>query len=98
MIRVVSDFVKQPSMLILCDNMACGEYISQPLNTESPEVMNQNIDHIIKILTTLNGWSIGLMGQLCPLHVKKLMEQQKMVIPADKVGATIKNGKLVQLQ
>lgn len=74
MVRIVTEFVPKPSVLILCDNPHCAMTTSVDLDM-GKDVQGQ-MDGIVKSAISLLGWSIGVMGTICPHHVKKAKEAQ----------------------
>jgi hypothetical protein len=73
MIRIVKEFVEQSSILILCDDTGCGNFISRPV--PSYDLLDQSMSAILSDAGK-GGWSIGIMGSYCGPHVQKMMSQK----------------------
>ena len=73
-IRVITELVPAPSILVLCDNAHCGVFASQEVPSPNPTAMQSFI-----AARALEGWSIGIDLQICPAHVNAAKQQQRLI-------------------
>lgn len=75
-IKFVTDFVERPVMVAYCDQ-ACGCYVS--LECADGISVRDNITRFVA-KCDLEGWVIGLLGNLCEKHAAALRDQQRRIV------------------
>jgi len=83
--RIVTQFVPSPRLFLLCDNQNCGNSADRPLDLTVDGNQAQR-DFLTDAST--NGWSIAIMGQLCPQHTEQVRQQQAAYIKAQEEKRT----------
>ncbi len=80
MLRIVSQFVEKPALMLLCDNPNCGVIATTELvlSALSPTPYEQQE---MKFLTECqtHGWALSMRNQFCPQHVKMMLEAASKV-------------------
>jgi hypothetical protein len=74
MIRLVTDFVEKPSVLILCDQPSCGNYASQPFEGDANGAL-----HAFLAARGLEGWVVAIHQHICPSHVQQAKAKHQMI-------------------
>ena len=85
MFRIITQFVLQPRLFLLCDNQICGNSADRALDRTVDG--NQAQRDFLTDATT-NGWSIAVMGQLCPQHTAQAREQQAAYLKVEEEKRT----------
>lgn len=76
MFRIVSDFVEDPTFLLLCDERTCGVFSTAPVATA--EKLRGAADQFINSAKAA-GWVLGVDIHLCPQHVAKLAQARQLI-------------------
>ena len=74
MFRIVTQFVPSPRLFLLCDNQNCGNSADLPLD-RTVDMQQAQRDFLTDAAT--HGWSIAVLGQLCPQHTEQARQQQE---------------------
>jgi hypothetical protein len=77
MLRIITDFVPVPVIMAMCDERTCGCYATA--NVEPPQTIQEAVLGFIEC-RALEGWQMLVTHHLCPAHVKKLKDQQSMIV------------------
>jgi hypothetical protein len=79
MFRIVTAFVENPMLLLICDDRRCGCFATKALPaTASEPDRSAAIEPFIGELMA-QGWILGLDQHLCPQHVKRITEGRRLV-------------------
>lgn len=78
MFRIVTDFVQDPTLLLICDNRHCGCFVTKTIPAKTEAERSAAIEPFIAEVSQ-SGWIIALDQHLCPSHVKKLVEGRRLV-------------------
>ena len=102
MFRIITQFVPQPRLFLLCDNQNCGASADAPLNRTVDPSQAQS-DFLTDAQSA--GWSVAMLGQLCPRHTEqakqqmaayaKAEEEKRGVVGVSRGGLVAPNGKPV---
>lgn len=79
MFRIVTEFVQQPTLLLLCDNRHCGCFATKTLPAGATEAdRSAAIEPFITEIST-SGWVIAIDQHLCPQHVNRITQGRRLV-------------------
>lgn len=67
MFRIITERVKKPNFLVICDNPHCGEYLTYPV-TEGVAEDEAVAAFCVAIQQPNIGWQIKLDRQYCKYH------------------------------
>lgn len=85
-VELVTEFVEKPLLLARCSR-ACPLVYTR--DTDATADLNQNLQTFLKTAGE-EGWSISLLGNLCPNHLAQLREvmqaQQSRIIAPNSGG------------
>ena len=73
MFRIVRDFVKWPSFLIVCDCISCGVFLTKPVPQFDATVTTDPTASFVEDCKQA-GWQVGLDQQICPEHAKAIRQ------------------------
>ena len=79
MFRVVTEFVQQPTLLLLCDHRYCGCFATKTLPADLGETERGAAIEPFVAETSASGWVIAIDQHLCPQHVKRIVEGRRLV-------------------
>jgi hypothetical protein len=79
MFRIITQFIPSPRLFLLCDNQNCGASADAPLNRTVDPSQAQS-DFLTDAQSA--GWSVALLGQLCPRHTEQARQQMAAAVAA----------------
>lgn len=78
MVKIVTEFVPKPAMVVMCDHPHCSVFTSQEI-TQLPQDWSEYMKAFVAG-RQMEGWMIGLDRQICPGHVQQAHKQAPMVV------------------
>jgi len=82
-VQVITELVPSP-LLRACCGHNCGNYVQMPCPLPSDQPLEVSLRVFLE-KARLEGWAIGLLGNICPAHVRKAQEQLPRITPASKL-------------
>jgi hypothetical protein len=76
MFKTIRDFVEAPIFVVSCDE-SCGQYFTAPFQPGANEDQQQAV---FVSIAMQKGWKISFDRQMCPLHVQKAAQDQKLIV------------------
>lgn len=79
MFRIVTDFVPQPNLLLVCDDRHCGCVATGSLPPGANEELRNAAAMPFVQQAIEAGWAIGIDRHLCPQHAGRIAQGRRLV-------------------
>ena len=75
MTRIVTEFTEQAHFMVLCDHQNCSVVATAQISalTTPDQLFPQFLESCMK-----SGWTVTILGQLCPGHTRKVQNLVQM--------------------